>query len=156
MYFSPHDVVVYAQKLQQAIWLANADYQRVFNAKLEWQAIHRTEMHSIHRHQLLRCRRFREWVAMSNTNVRFSRFARRREQNAAIDRLLGEYHSFPQWDQGGAVMRLLHLRLMFSEVGSYLAAKPKGDRLNAMLTLGQIILKVRELKASQIEYDFFD
>ena len=156
MYYSPHDVVVYAQKLQQAIWLANADYQRVFNAKLEWQAIHRTEMHMHPPASTFEMPTVQEWVAMSNTNVRFSRFARRREQNAAIDRLLGEYHSFPQWDQGGAVMRLLHLRLMFSEVGSYLAAKPKGDRLNAMLTLGQIILKVRELKASQIEYDFFD
>lgn len=156
MYFSPRDVTDYARKLQKAIWLANSDYQKYFSSKLAWQAIHRREMHMHPPAATFEMPTVEQWKAMSDANVRFARFSRRREQNAEIDNLLGRYHAFPDWDQGGAVSRLVHLRAIFSQVGSYLAAKPKGDRLNAMLNLGQIILKVREVKASQIDYDFFD
>lgn len=45
---------------------------------------------------------------------------------------------------------------IFKQIGSYIAAKPKGDRLNAMLALGQIVLAVREAKAAAIDIGFFD
>jgi hypothetical protein len=50
----------------------------------------------------------------------------------------------------------VYLAEIFKQVGSYLAAKPKGDRLNAMLALGQIVLAVREAKATAIDMGFFD
>jgi hypothetical protein len=45
---------------------------------------------------------------------------------------------------------------IFKQIGSYIAAKPKGDRLDAMLALGQIVLAVREAKATAIDVGFFD
>ncbi|MEI6257570.1 MAG: hypothetical protein WCQ77_13095 [Planctomycetota bacterium] len=89
-------------------------------------------------------------------NVSFAMFSRRREQNAEIDRLLGQYHAQQPWDGGGANDRLANMKLIFQQIGSYIAAKPTGDRLNAMLALGQIVLAIREAKATAIDNGFFD
>jgi hypothetical protein len=48
------------------------------------------------------------------------------------------------------------MKQIFQQIGSYIAAKPKGDRLNAMLALGQVVLAVREAKATAIDMGFFD
>jgi len=37
-----------------------------------------------------------------------------------------------------------------------IAAEPKGDRLNAMPALGQVVHVVREAKAAAIDVGFFD
>jgi hypothetical protein len=44
---------------------------------------------------------------------------------------------------------------IFEQIGSSIAAKPRGDRLNAMLALGQIVLAVRESKATAIDMGVF-
>ena len=97
-----------------------------------------------------------QWKRMSDANVRFAALSRRREQNAEIDRLLGQYHAQLPWDGGGADYRLEYMKQIFQQIGSYIAAKPKGDRLNAMLALGQVVLAVREAKAAAIDVGFFD
>jgi hypothetical protein len=48
------------------------------------------------------------------------------------------------------------MKQIFQQIGSYIAAKPKGDRLNAMLALGPIVLAVREAKAAAFDVGFFD
>ena len=55
----------------------------------------------------------------------------------------------------GQMIRLGVMSVMFEQIGSYIAAKPKGDRLNAMLALGQIILVVRVAKANA-DMNFFN
>ena len=60
------------------------------------------------------------------------------------------------WDGGGADNRLVFMSEIFKQIGSYIAAKPKGDRLDAMLALGQNVLAVREAKAADIDVGFFD
>jgi hypothetical protein len=154
--FSPRDVADYAAALKTKIILANADYNRYFNSKLEWQARNRREMHMHPPTAATELPTVDEWQRMSDANVTFARFARRREQNAEIDRLLGRYHAQLPWDGGGADERLVYMAEIFKQIGSYIAAKPKGDRLNAMLALGQIVLAVREAKAAAIDAGFFD
>ena len=97
-----------------------------------------------------------EWRQMSDENIKWRAFARRRGQTAEIDRLLGRYHAAPAWDaDGGQMIRHGVMSVMFEKIGSYIAAKPKGDRLNAMLALGQIILVVRVAKANA-DMNFFN
>jgi hypothetical protein len=154
--FSPRDVADYAAALKTAIIRANADYDRYFNSKLEWQARNRREMHMHPPTATTELPTVDQWKRMSDTNVRFAAISRRREQNAEIDRLLGQYHAQLPWDGGGADERLAYLSEIFKQIGSYIAAKPKGDRLNAMLALGQLVLAVREAKAAAIDVGFFD
>jgi hypothetical protein len=154
--FSPRDVADYAAALKQKIIVANADYDRYFNSKLEWQGRNRREMHMHPPTATTELPTVDEWQRMSDANVTFARFSRRREQNAEIDRLLGRYHAQQPWDGGGADERLTYMAEIFKQIGSYIAAKPKGDRLNAMLALGQIVLAVREAKATAIDMGFFD
>lgn len=154
--FSPRDVADYAVALKAAIIRANTDYDRYFNSKLEWQGRNRREMHMHPPTAATELPTVDQWKTMSDANVTFASFSRRREQNAEIDRLLGQYHAQLPWDGGGADMRLAYMSEIFKQVGSYIAAKPKGDRLNAMLALGQIVLAVREAKAAAIDLAFFD
>lgn len=86
----------------------------------------------------------------------FAAISRGRQQNAEIDRLLGRYHAELPWDAGVADDRLVNMSEIFQQIGSSIAAKSKGDRLNAMLALGQIVLAVREAKAAAIDVGFFD
>lgn len=97
-----------------------------------------------------------QWKTMSDANVNFASLSRRREQNAAIDRFLGQYHAQLPWNAGGADMRLASMSEIVKQIGSYIANKPKADRLNAMLALGQIVLAVRVAKAAAIDVGFFD
>jgi hypothetical protein len=154
--FSPRDVADYAAALKTEIIRANADYDRYFNSKLEWQGQNRREMHMHPPTATTEMPTVEQWKRMSDANVTFAALSRRREQNAAIDRLLGQYHAQLPWDGGGADYRLEYMKLIFQQIGSYIAAKPKGDRLNAMLALGQIVLAVREAKAAAIDIGFFD
>ena len=154
--FSPRDVADYAAALKTEIIRANADYNRYFNSKLEWQARNRREMHMHPPTATTELPTVDEWKRMSDANVTFAALSRRREQNAEIDRLLGQYHAQLPWDGGGADYRLEYMKQIFQQIGSYIAAKPKGDRLNAMLALGQIVLAVREAKATAIDMGFFD
>jgi hypothetical protein len=154
--FSPRDVADYAAALKTEIIRANADYNRYFNSKLEWQARNRREMHMHPPTATTELPTVDEWKRMSDANVTFAALSRRREQNAEIDRLLGQYHAQQPWDGGGADYRLEYMKQIFQQIGSYIAAKPKGDRLNAMLALGQIVLAVREAKATAIDMGFFD
>lgn len=48
------------------------------------------------------------------------------------------------------------MKQIFQPIGSSIAAKPKGDRLNAMLALRQIVLAASEAKATAIDIGFFD
>jgi hypothetical protein len=154
--FSPRDVADYAAALKTEIIRANADYSRYFNSKLEWQAQNRREMHMHPPTATTELPTVDQWKRMSDANVRFAALSRRREQNAEIDRLLGQYHAQLPWDGGGADNRLVYMSEIFKQIGSYIAAKPKGDRLNAMLALGQVVLAVREAKAAAIDIGFFD
>jgi hypothetical protein len=154
--FSPRDVADYAAALKTEIIRANADYDRYFNSKLEWQARNRREMHMHPPTATTELPTVDQWKRMSDANVRFAAISRRREQNAEIDRLLGQYHAQLPWDGGGADNRLVYMSEIFKQIGSYIAAKPKGDRLDAMLALGQIVLAVREAKAAAIDVGFFD
>jgi hypothetical protein len=154
--FSPRDVADYAAALKNEIIRANADYSRYFNSKLEWQAQNRREMHMHPPTATTELPTVDQWKRMSDANVRFAALSRRREQNAEIDRLLGQYHAQLPWDGGGADYRLEYMKQIFQQIGSYIAAKPKGDRLNAMLALGQIVLAVREAKAAAFDVGFFD
>ena len=154
--FSPRDVADYAAALKTEIIRANADYDRYFNSKLEWQARNRREMHMHPPTATTELPTVDQWKRMSDANVRFAAISRRREQNAEIDRLLGQYHAQLPWDVGGADNRLVYMSEIFKQIGSYIAAKPKGDRLDAMLALGQIVLAVREAKAAAIDVGFFD
>jgi len=154
--FSPRDVADYAASLKTEIIRANADYDRYFNSKLEWQARNRREMHMHPPTATTELPTVDQWKRMSDTNVRLAAFSRRREQNAEIDRLLGLYHAQLPWAGGGADNRLVFMSEIFKQIGSYIAAKPKGDRLDAMLALGQIVLAVREAKAADIDVGFFD
>lgn len=155
-YFSPRDVADYAAALKTEIIRANADYDRYFNSKLEWQARNRREMHMHPPTATTELPTVEQWRRMSDANVKFASLSRRREQNAEIDRLLGQYHAQLPWDGGGADNRLVYMSEIFKQIGSYIAAKPKGDRLDAMLALGQIVLAVREAKAADIDVGFFD
>jgi hypothetical protein len=155
-YFSPRDVADYAAALKTAIIRANVEYRTYFNSKLEWQARNRQEMHMHPPTPTTELPSVNEWKRMSDANVRFAAISRRREQNAEIDRLLGLYHAQLPWDGGGGDTRLVYMSEIFKQIGSYIAAKPKGDRLNAMLALGQIVLAVREAKAAAIDVGFFD
>ena len=154
--FSPRDVADYAAALKTEIIRANADYDRYFNSKLDWQARNRREMHMHPPTATTELPTVDQWKRMSDANVTFAAISRRREQNAEIDRLLGRYHAQLPWDAGGADERLVYMAEIFKQIGSYIAAKPKGDRLNAMLALGQIVLAVREAKAAAIDMGFFD
>lgn len=148
--FSPRDVADYATALKGAIIRANMEYNRYFNAKLQWQAINRREMHMHPPTAEVELPTVDQWRAMSDANVKFVALARRREQTAEIDRLLGGYHAQQAWDErtgAGYLDRLEYLSLIFEQVSSYIAAKPNGDRLNAMLALAQIVLAVRDAKA---------
>jgi hypothetical protein len=135
---------------------ANADYDRYFNSKLEWQGQNRRDMHMHPRTATTELPTVEQWTRMSDENVRFAMFSRRREQNAEIDRLLGQYHAQLPWEGGCADNRLVYMSEIFKQIGSYIAAKPTGDRLNAMLALGQVVLAVREAKAAAIDVGFFD
>lgn len=154
--FSPRDVANYAAALKTAIIRANADFDRYFTSKLEWQGRNRREMHMHPPTTTTELPTVDQWKTMSDANVKFAAFSRRREQNAEIDRLLARYHAQLPWDGGGADDRLVYMSEIFKQVGSYIAAKPNGDRLNAMLALGQIVLAVREAKAAAIDVAFFD
>jgi hypothetical protein len=155
--FSPRDVADYAAALKTEIIRANADYDRYFNSKLEWQARNRREMHMHPPTGTTELPTVDQWKRMSDANVTFASLSRRREQNAEIDRLLGQYHAQLPWENsGGAEKRLEHMKLIFQQIGSYIAAKPKGDRLNAMLALGQIVLAVRKVKATEIDIGFLE
>jgi hypothetical protein len=149
-------VADYAAALKMEIIRANADYDRYFNSKLEWQGRNRREMHMHPPTATTELPTVEQWTRMSDENVRFAMFSRRREQNAEIDRLLGQYHAQLPWNAGGAGDRLKCMRQIFQQIGSYIAAKPTGDRLNAMLALGQVVLAVREAKAAAIGFGFFD
>ncbi len=154
--FSPRDVADYAAALKTEIIRANGDYNRYFKSKLEWQARNRREMHMHPPTATKELPTVDQWKRMSDANVTFAALSRRREQNGEIDRLLGQYHAQLPWDGGGADKRLEHMKLIFQQIGSYIAAKPKGDRLNAMLALGQIVLAVREVKATAIDIGFLE
>lgn len=153
---SPRDVADYAEALKTKIIRANVDYDRYFNSKLEWQGRNRREMHMHPPTATTELPTVEQWKRMSDANVTFSSISRRRGQNAEIDRLLGQYHAQLPWDGGGADNRLGLMAEIFKWIGSYIACKPKGDRLNAMLALGQIVLAVREAKAAAIDVGFFD
>ncbi len=66
---------------------ANADYDRYFNSKLEWQARNRREMHMHPPTATTELPTVDQWKRMSDANVTFASLSRRREQNAGIDRL---------------------------------------------------------------------
>ena len=155
--FSPRQVADYADVLKQKIIKANLDYNRYFASKLEWQQRHRREMHMHPATTTTELPTVDAWIGMSNVNVTGVRFARRREQTADIDRLLRGYHAQLPWsDANGAETRLVYMSEIFKQIGSYIAAKPKGDRLNAMLALGQLVLAVREEKADAVYASAFD
>jgi hypothetical protein len=80
-------VADYAASLKTEIIRANADYDRYFNSKLEWQARNRREMHMHPPTATTELPTVDQWKRMSDTNVRLAAFSRRREQNAEIDRL---------------------------------------------------------------------
>ena len=155
-YYSPRDVADYAKALKHEIILANCSFQRYFVSKQEWQRQNRREMHRHPPTATTDLPTVGEWRQMSDENIKWRAFARRRGQTAEIDRLLGRYHAAPAWDaDGGQMIRLGVMSVMFEQIGSYIAAKPKGDRLNAMLALGQIILVVRVAKANA-DMNFFN
>ena len=155
-YFAPRDVADYAGALKREIILANNSFRRYFVSKLAWQQRNRREMNRHPPTAATELPTVDEWRQMSDENIKWRAFARRRGQTAEIDRLLGRYHAAPAWDaDGGQMSRLAVMSAMFEQIGSYIAAKPKGDRLNAMLALGQIILVVRVAKANA-NLNFFD
>lgn len=150
IYYSPLEVLTYARALQRKIESMNRNYDLYKVKKNEWQGKNRCETFIHPPNANTELPTVKEWERISDTNVSFAFLCKRREQTLAIDDELRKYHALKPWtDLDGASKRLTSMRKIFDKIGEYIATKPKGDRTNAMLVLGQRVLAVRNLQSQR-------
>lgn len=162
-FYTPVQVLQYARDLKIKIAGQQQLYLRHLNEKLKWQGGKRQELllSSAECKDLLQVT---EWEQLSNKNIKWglfrgaqaARFARRKGQTLRIDQLLREYHRCPDWTQNAGADKLRCMVLIWHEIASYFAAKPRGDRTEAMIYLGQQVMKVREYHARGSILPWFD
>ena len=162
-YYTPAQVLQYARILKNKIVHSQSFYNRHLAEKLKWQGDKRQELllSSAECKDLLQVT---EWEQLSNKNIKWgmfrgaqaARFARRKGQTLRIDQLLREYHRCQDWTQNAGADKLRCMVLIWHEIASYFAAKPRGDRTEAMIYLGQQVMKVREYHARNSILPWFD
>jgi hypothetical protein len=87
--------------------------------------------------------RYEEWKADSDRNVSFRAFAQRKEQIAALDAVIKDYHSTAETDK---LTRFVLLVKMQSLIYSHMTLKPRSDRAEAVKRLGlRVTLVLKDL-----------
>jgi hypothetical protein len=87
-----------------------------------------------------------KWVELSDKNVKFAWFARRKEQVAKIDTLLEEYHRH-DWEfgvppDGNWNFKLGFVTRMLEQVHEHMREKADSDRAEAVFILGKQLVEV--------------
>ena len=155
-YRSPAGVFQYARALVQSIETkAQLNRQTYDTARAGWQGEHRRELYAAPPTADTEMPTVAQWIEMSRVGAGLlTGFARRKEQVANIDRLLGEYHNLPPWgsgdDESGNINRVLKLSKIFDECGSYMREKQNNRRFGPVLNLAQTILRVMSAKNERV------
>jgi len=148
---TPAAVGRYAEQVRVGVEHHQRELPRFWHEKLAWQAANRREliaMSQSHGFGEPELPSKKEWIRISNTNVKMSIVARRTGPTAAIDELIERYHTALPWEcDEGADYRCEYLSEIFKQCGDYFAQKPRGDRTEAMIALANQVLLVLQLRA---------
>ncbi len=137
---TPTEIKTYSEKIRDGIMDLNQNAQAIVNSPFMSQNFPQGPTTGFGNPELWTVDQWKQQSYVSG-------WARRKEQVAAIDKLLQKYHDLGDWDVGNPAQFLEKwdlLKQMLEQAHDHMRHKPTSDRAQAVLNLGRQIVAVIE------------